>query len=247
MASALPASGAEAEMSGPFGLLQELGAALRPHGLFLRGVVNFADGDEAPVLSTGIRAASVVLIGNIGGSVWQAFSDWRAAQTDGGGEHPLDAWSKAVIGRIALRAGATAFFPSDPPWQPFQQWAMRAEGLKPSPLGILRHPEFGLWHGYRAALAFAFVLPASPVPQVDQGCLCDTGERGRVSTCPAGAVARSGFNVASCRAYLATAQGQATCMANGCAARNACPCGSAYRYGPQQLRFHMAALGLPSV
>ena len=31
---------------------------------------------------------------------------------------------------------------------------MRAEGLKPSPIGILMHPQFGLWHAYRGALLF---------------------------------------------------------------------------------------------
>ncbi len=31
---------------------------------------------------------------------------------------------------------------------------MAAEGLKPSPLGLLMHPEYGLWHGYRGAILF---------------------------------------------------------------------------------------------
>ena len=51
--------------------------------------------------------------------------------------------------------GGTAWFPSEKPWQPFQQWAMRAEGLKASPLGVLIHPDYGLWHGYRGAIGFA--------------------------------------------------------------------------------------------
>ena len=68
--------------------------------------------------------------------------------------NPLDTWSREVIGAVAETFGARAVSPSDRPYLPFQQWAMRAEGLRPSPLGILMHPQYGLWHAYRGALLF---------------------------------------------------------------------------------------------
>jgi len=218
-------------------------AVLEPRGLFLRGVVNFSDGEAAPVLSNGRPAASVLLVGNVGGSIWPAFSRWRAAQPDGGGSDPLDAWSKAVIGAVALSAGATAWFPSDPPWQPFQQWAMRAEGLKASPLGILIHPVYGLWHGYRGALGFSVPVEGEALPPRPHPCE-HCPDKPCLAACPVGAVRPEAFDVAACRSHLRGPEGQGGCMVLGCLARAACPVGADYRYGDAQLRFHMAALSL---
>ena len=218
-------------------------AALEPHGLFLRGFVNFAEGEAAPQLADGRPAGSVVLIGNIGSSLWPAFSRWRETQPERGGSDPLDTWSKAVLHPVAAAAGATVWFPSDPPWQPFQQWAMRAEGLKASPLGILIHPVYGLWHGYRGALGFAERIEEEAfeaMPHPCDHCL----DKPCLTVCPAGAVHAGAFDVPACRSHLRTQEGQAGCMFSGCLARAACPVGAAYRYDDAQLRFHMAALSL---
>ncbi|WEX86796.1 ferredoxin [Sinorhizobium garamanticum] len=222
-------------------LLETIRAALAPHGLFLRGTVNFADGEAGPMLADGKPAASVVLIGNIGGSLWEPFTWWREREADRGGADPLDKWSKQVMHPIGEAAGATTYFPSDPPWQPFQQWAMRAEGLKPSPLGILIHPEYGLWHGYRGALGFDRVLPQTGA--VPAGHPCDACvEKPCISACPADAVASGAFDVARCRMHLRSEAGAGGCLAHGCLSRDACPVGRHYRYPAVQLRFHMAAL-----
>lgn len=231
-------------MSTSADIIATIRAAIEPHGIFPRGVVCFSDGDAGPELSSGGRAESILLIGNIGGSIWGPFLQWRAAPGNFDRLDPLDDWSKDIIRPLAETLGATAYFPSDPPWQPFQQWAMKAEGLKPSPLGILIHPEYGLWHGYRGALGFAFriqsaaTVPAGPHP-------CDEC-RGKpcLSSCPVDAVKPAAFDVAACRSHLRTAMGQDGCMKGGCLARNACPVGSAYRYAGAQLAFHMAALNL---
>lgn len=233
-------------MTGPVtsnDVLKELRAALAPHGVFLRGVVNFSDGETAPFLMDGQAAKSVVLLGNIGGSLWPAFQRWRDGLPDRGGENPLDAWSKVVIEPVAQAFGASAYFPSDPPWQPFQQWAMRAEGLKASPLGILIHPRYGLWHGYRGALGFAQKLPEA-TNQIDRHPCDHCPEKPCLSRCPAQAVLSSGFQLTPCRSHLKTREGQAGCMTGGCLARNACPVGVEYRYPAEQLYFHMAALNL---
>ena len=224
-------------------MLEEIRAALEPHGLFLRGFVNFSGSELAPVLENGRPAASVLLVGNIGSAFWPAFSGWRAAQPDHGGADPLDTWSKAVLRPIATGRNATVWFPSDPPWQPFQQWAMRAEGLKASPLGMLIHPVYGLWHGYRGALGFAERVDAV-LPDVQQH-PCDLcPDKPCLTTCPAEAVRAEVFDVAACRAHLRMPEGQGGCMVSGCFARAACPVGTAYRYNDAQLRFHMAALSL---
>lgn len=223
--------------------IENIRAALEPHGLFLRGFVNFAEGEAAPHLTDGRPAASVLLIGNIGSSLWPAFSNWREAQPGRGGSDPLDTWSKAVIQPVAAAAHATAWFPSDPPWQPFQQWAMRAEGLKASPLGILIHPVYGLWHGYRGALGFAERITEEQAPARDHPC-DHCLEKPCLTTCPASAIRAEAFDVPVCRAHLRTPEGQEGCMPSGCLARAACPVGAQYRYNDAQLRFHMAALSL---
>ncbi len=223
--------------------LETIRAALQPHGLFLRGFVNFAEGEAAPDLASGGSARSVALIGNIGSSLWSAFSRWRDTEPDSGGSDPLDTWSKAVIRPIAALADATAWFPSDPPWQPFQQWAMRAEGLKASPLGILIHPVYGLWHGYRGALGFAEPIVAAPAAHAAHPC-DHCPDKPCLTTCPAGAVHPETFDVPACRSHLRKPEGQSGCMVGGCLARAACPVGSDFRYNGAQLRFHMAALSL---
>ena len=180
-----------------------------------------------------------MLIGNIGGSLWRSFLAWREGQPDMA--DPLDTWSKAVLRPLAERFGATVYFPSDPPWQPFQRWAVQAEGLKPSPLGILIHPVYGLWHGYRGAFGFREQLE---VPALEtavhpcESCL----EKPCLTHCPAGAITLEGFQYQPCRTHLRSSAGEAGCMQAGCLARAACPVGVEYQYPPEQLQFHMAAL-----
>nr|CAD6413370.1 ferredoxin [Rhizobium sp. Q54] len=219
------------------GILDQISAGLEPAGILLRGIARFGEG-EGPALDGGGTALSVVLLGNIGGSVWPAFSRWRRRY---GGPDQLDTWSKAMIQPVARKLAATAWFPSDPPYQPFQQWAMRAEALAPSPLGILLHPRYGLWHGYRGALGFSFEIGGC-LSVRDRDPSADGWEDACTAACPAGAVTKERFDVAACRAYLGSDAGQGTCMVEGCRARDACPVGAQFRYPPEQVRFHMQAL-----
>jgi hypothetical protein len=230
-------------MSGPSALRDRVAEALSPHGLFLRGTIGFHASDPGPRLADGSPAGCVMLVGPIGGSLWPAFCRWREGQTDRGGRDPLDLWSKSVLGALADELGATAYFPSDPPYQPFQAWAMRAEGLKASPLGVLIHPRYGLWHSYRGALAFA-EAPGNGVNESPAAHACDScADKPCLTHCPVGAVGQKGFDVRACRAHLQTVAGQQGCMRQGCLARNACPVGRGFAYPGPQLRFHMQALG----
>lgn len=223
-------------MRPPSPVLDEIAAGLEPHGILIRGVVNFGTG-EGPLLGDGALAQAVVLLGNVGGSIWPSFTEWRKRHD---GPDPLDTWSKSLIRPLAEQLRAAAYFPSDPPWQPFQQWAMKAEGLRSSPLGILIHPQFGLWHGYRGALGFPYSIEISP-DEAEHPCE-SCAEKPCLSACPVNAVGLSGFDIPRCHAYLASDAGKAVCMISGCAARNSCPVGLQYRYPPGQLRFHMEAL-----
>ncbi len=180
----------------------------------------------------------VVLVGAAGARGWSAFAD--SPEAGDGRPDPLDRWSRRVIGALAASLGARAFYPfGGPPHWPFQRWAMRAEAAHVSPLGLLIHPDYGLWHSYRGALGFAqpIAVPAlAPRPSPCEAC----PTRPCLSACPVGAFAPGGYDVAACAAHLRTQAGSA-CMDGGCLARRACPVGAEYAHEPAQARFYMRA------
>ncbi|PWV98999.1 hypothetical protein DFR52_104290 [Hoeflea marina] len=238
------------------GLIAGVAAALDFSGLAPRGWLRPAP-DLAPRLADGEAAAAICLVGHAGGAFWPVFAAWHADHP--GIADPLDRWSEAVIGPVADLVGGSAVFPSDRPWQPFQQWAMAAEGLTPSPLGMLIHPVYGLWHGYRGAILFGMDrlaverenraaqgseatawIASAAMAESAHPCERCVGKP-CLGACPVGAFVAGGFDVAGCRTYLASEAGTRGCMQTGCLARAACPVGPGYRYGEAQLRFHMAA------
>ena len=227
-------------------VLRDLAAALQRHGMLIRGGFALTEEDErglagfpdlaASDLTKAGRGRTLVLIGNAGPPLYDAF--FAAGQTTG--DNPLDDWTRRVVLPIAARLGARAAFPSDgPPWLPFQRWAMRAEGVKASPLGVLIHPEFGLWHAYRAALVFDRVLDLRPAPVRAHPCDSCVG-RPCLSTCPVGAVTEAGYAVDNCARHVASRDGEA-CRSIGCLARRACPVGAAHVYPDRAMAFHMGA------
>jgi len=218
--------------------MNEIAAALEPFGLIPRGGFVFGDDEKAPPGLTREHARSVVLAGHAGSSIWPHFARWNA---DEGWRRadPLDDWSKKVLAEAAETLGARAVFPSDKPWLPFQQWAKRAEGLKPSPLGLLIHPVYGLWHAYRGALLFDEEIRFPARDELDHPCeRC--AAKPCLSACPVDAFDGIGFAVDACRDYLRSDAGKG-CRTGGCLARLACPIGQEYAYDPAQQRFHMAA------
>lgn len=212
------------------------------YGLVLRGGFNL-DADEAahvPAAPGGASAAAIVLVGGAGDSFWAEFSHWLDGEPDRRGHaNPLDAWTMEAIAPIASSLSATPVYPFQPPWQPFQRWAQRAESVHASPLGILIHPDYGLWHAYRAALVFGSPLDLSAPARRASPCeSCD--DKPCLSACPVGAFAADGYALETCAGHLAQANSH-DCHLIGCRARDACPVGIQHRYGEDQRRFHMAA------
>ncbi len=216
--------------------------ALAANGLILRGGFNFAAGETAPPGLSAASAKSVLLVGQAGAAPWPHFSRWRSGQPEEL-KNPLDTWSREVIDAVAGDCGARAVYPSERPYLPFQQWAMRAEGLKPSPLGILMHPQYGLWHAYRGALLFDDEIPIQ-VPR-ETIHLCDAcAGKPCLKSCPASAYSEAGFAYRDCLAHVNGPAGM-RCRATGCLDRNACPYGVAYRYPAGIQAFHMASFAAP--
>lgn len=195
-------------------------------GLAIRGGFHPIAEDAVPG-----APGTLILVGDLGGRLWPHFAAARRDEPD-----PLDAWTARILAPAAADLGARVVYPFDgPPHHPFQQWAMRAEGLRPSPIGPLVHPEFGLWHSYRGALLFAGVIDLGSPPASDHPCdRCDA--RPCLAACPVQAFGEKGFDLSACLGHLQSAEG-VDCMTGGCLARRACPVGAGHAYGPEQQAF----------
>jgi ferredoxin len=218
--------------------LDAIASQLASEGLVLLGAFHPTGEDGVPAQPDGRPSRTLVLAGNVGGSLWPAFSGSSEARD--GAPDPLDRWSGRVIGALAQRMDALAVFPfGGPPYHPFQRWAQRAAPLAPSPIGVLIHPDHGLWQAFRGALALAAELPLPPPAARPSPCDSCAG-RPCLSTCPVGAFTAAGYDVAACAGHIATPAG-ADCLAEGCRARRACPVGRPHHYPAAQAAFHMSA------
>lgn len=228
------------EPSAPRPPFARLSAALAEHGLIMRG--GLVGEFQAPGLQLPHPAAApppspasgrgfILLIGTAGSAFWPHFLAARRDEPD-----PLDSWTRRVLTGIADRFGAQVLMPCDsPPFHPFQRWAMQAESVYPSPMGVLVHPVYGLWHAYRGALVFPEAIPLPPRQNLPNPCE-SCADRPCVSACPVHAAAP--YDVPRCMDHLTTG---GTCRTVGCLARHACPLGQGYAYGPEHAAFHMEA------
>jgi hypothetical protein len=214
-------------------------------GLAVRGAFHPEPG-ELGAMAGAPAPGTVVLLGFTGGEQWSAFQE--SEEMRDGLPHPLDRWSRRVIGRLASELGAADFYPSGSPSSlpSFQRLARRGEPVYPSPIGLLIHETYGLWHAYRGGLLLREKIPLSPASSY-QGSLtrqespCERcRDRSCQTACPVHAFKEGSFDVDACTSHVLSTAG-ADCRENGCLARRACPVGAEFRYAPQQARFHMSA------
>jgi hypothetical protein len=179
--------------------------------------------------------ATLVLLGPGGPEMWEAFT--ASAECSDGEPHPMDRWSTRVIGALAERFGAAALFPfGGPPYQPFQRWAVRAEGARTSPVAMQVTPERGLWASYRGALAFGTRLDLPLAAHTDPcaGCAAPC-----LTACPVGAFTDGTYDVPKCTGHVQGVDG-AGCR-EGCLVRRACPAGAGMDLPAAQRAFHLDA------
>ncbi len=179
-------------------------------------------------------ARFVILIGNAGSQMFRRFARERDPRYD-----RLDDWCGEVIGALAQELDARAVFPFDKPPYPFLTWARRGGAGHVSPLGLNIHPQYGLWHAYRAALLFPVAFDLPPLSPGAHPCETCSGKP-CLTACPVRAFSPAKYEVETCVDHVASAAGE-DCMAGGCLARRACPVGQAYTYLPEQALFHMDA------
>ena len=210
---------------------------LGPTGLIYRGGFHPEPGEDIPTLPNGSPPATIVLVGNAGAAMWNAFA---ADNPVPAGRNPLDRWLKPRIEAAARTLGAHPIFPNEgPPFVPIQDWAARAEPVYRSPLGIMIHPDHGLWHVYRAALCFAERLDLPP--RDDRPSPCETCEaKPCLEVCPVDAFKPDRFAARDCADHVVSAAGT-VCRERGCMARRACPVGRDRQYPRPAQAFHTAA------
>lgn len=224
------------------GVLAEVSELVTSSGLDVMGAFWPVPADGVPNVAPDEKAEAVLLIGNAGPEMWRAFRESKIFQDSLHFDAPdtLDRWTISVVGRIAEQVSARAVFPFEgPPYFPFQKWSRRADAAFVSPLGIGIHPEYGLWHAYRAALLFSDQFPITPRPKAESPC-DSCGDRSCMKTCPVGAFSESGYDVPRCIDHLQS-DSNPECLGRGCLARQACPVGRQYMYAPEQATFHMRA------
>jgi hypothetical protein len=193
---------------------------------------------EFEQLLPAVRAGTIVLLGFTGSAQWEFYK--CSAEAGDGLPHPLDRWSRRIIGLLASESGAVDIYPSGPPPQlPFQRLAARSGSVHQSPIGLLIHPEVGLWHAYRGALVLPDRIELPTVaPSVSPCAGC--AAKPCLASCPAQAFHSGSFDLEACANHVLSPAGS-DCRDRGCRARRACPVGTEFRYVEEQAQFHMAA------
>lgn len=183
--------------------------------------------------------ASVIVVGNGGDALWEAFVAWvaddpRRLDLD----HPLDRFVAAHLPADTpterwIACSALSLVHLD-----FRGLALAAGLGHPSRLGLILHPRFGPWWGLRAACLTTEALPTTG-PLAGAGPCVDC-EAPCAAACPASAFASGPWDAQRCLTWQAATP---TC-ASGCVSRVACPAGAEYRYGELQHTWHhTTALG----
>jgi len=221
--------------------IETLNHSAQKYGLVIRGGFRVEATDSVPDFPDGEAAAAIVLFGNAGSSLWPEFSSSKE-YADGLAD-PLDRWSERIGNQLARQWHSMALFPfGGPPFQPFLRWAKKAEKLESSRLGMLIHPEYGLWHAYRFAIAFSHGINGLDISDEISASSspCETCEdQPCLKGCPVKAFTADGYDVESCFHFL-DQQPEALCHSQGCQARRACPEGASFGYKSEHAAFHMA-------
>jgi hypothetical protein len=227
-------AGADANLTAKFDALCwraiELGVAVR--GAFHPVPMEF------DVLLPGVRIGTIVLLGFTGSVQWEFFQ--RSVEAGDGLAHPLDRWSRRIIGSLSRDYGALDIYPNgSSPQLPFQRLAMRSEPVHQSPIGLLIHPEWGLWHAYRGALVLPDRIGLPGIQASVHPCAACAAQP-CLSACPVHAFRPGSFDMQACVNHVSSDAGR-DCRERGCRARRACPVGPGSSYVEVQARFHMEA------
>ena len=191
-------------------------------------------------------------VGSAGQPFWDAVTaspEWKA-ETD----HPVDTFTHRAITEVLAAEAAkmkkpeariTCVFDADAP-NFVVLWTERFPRIAQSDLGMMIHPEYGLWMGARAHV----LLPGfhetlenadstkglKKQPHFDPCTSCS--DKPCLSACPVEAFpAPKTFEFQACAAHLMS---NPRCFSTGCDARAACPYGQSWQLPPDQAQYHQS-------
>jgi hypothetical protein len=183
---------------------------------------------------------SAIVLGSAGRRLWERMGS--AGGTPPAEADPLDRLTERTLAPLLdlLRTAdptAQSAFPFRHPRQlvPFLALTQHLAWARITPMGILVHPRVGPWFAWRAALLTALAPPLALTDSRESPCAACPAPC--VTACPAQAVDKEGFRWGDCVDYRVR---EAPCRET-CLARQACPVGPDFRYGPDQLAYHYGA------
>jgi epoxyqueuosine reductase len=219
---------------------------LAEKGLLLQAALPIAGLDAdfvRPLVAAGVDLAcfkTLVLMGQAGTLLFDDVVSRYLDEPD-----PFDNLSLALVQEwFALNAPDSRFFVAYPGTVPLPlgRLAECAGWGKSSPLGLTIHPDYGLWVAHRVAFLTDIKWDHQD-PHLAHPCDSCTG-RPCEAACPVGAVSVvDGFDVRACSTHRSPV---GSACEYECAARNACPVGTEFRYGSEQMRHHYES-GLNSI
>lgn len=205
--------------------------------LVFRGGFTVTEADRVPAHTNGDAACTLLLFGQAGNAVWPTFS--QSVEYKDNQAHPMDRWSERVGRDLAESLNGQLLLPfGGPEHHPFISWAIKAESLTPSRLGMLMHPVHGLWHAYRFAVSLKVPVSGLSAPPEPRDICANCADEPCLSVCPVNAFDGKNYDVQACAAHLRS-NPNGPCLLQGCMARDACPEGLSSRYESEHRRFHM--------
>jgi hypothetical protein len=97
-------------------------------GLAVRGAFHPEPGEFGSMLPPSTSAGTIVLLGFTGSEQWPLYA--RSDEASDGLPHPLDRWSRRVIGSLASEFGALDVYPTGAVQMPFQRADCRDHGCR---------------------------------------------------------------------------------------------------------------------
>lgn len=166
---------------------------------------------------------------------WQVFR--TSPEFADGADHPMDRWSERVITDLAVKMGASAYFPfSGPPYYPFFDWALATGRVHQSPICLAVDHRAGLFVAFRGAIGLAHDIDA-PEPTNHP---CDGCDAPCATSCPIGAFDTGVYAADACTQHI-TSQAGTQCWQGGCLARRSCPLTRQTQRIAEHAQFHLRA------
>lgn len=185
------------------------------------------------IISAGKRTD--IAVGSAGQPFWDKLS--QSKEWLEGHDHPVNSYTARMINPL-LRTddGEDVIFVFDDDAPNFVElWPKTFPGIAQSDLGLMIHPDYGLWMGARAHI----ILPQAyfKFEHADRFDPCTACiEKPCLSACPVGAfTGPREFDFRACGAHLKT---NPACFYGGCDARAACPYGQSWQLPKDQAEYH---------